>query len=101
MPAVIYAVTVTVDPAAAEGWARWMVDVHMPEVVATGFFDDAIFYRHAGADGASPTFEIHYLTTDLDRLGRYQAEAAPALQRDHTQRYGGQASASRRVLVGP
>ncbi|MBT6516091.1 MAG: DUF4286 family protein, partial [Crocinitomicaceae bacterium] len=35
---IVYSVTVKVNQEIEENWLRWMKEVHIPDVMATGFF---------------------------------------------------------------
>jgi hypothetical protein len=98
---IIYSVTVSVDKSVSPEWLAWMRDRHIPAVMATGFFEDFSLHRLLDpvVDTALETYNIHYRCASEALLARYQAEAAPALQADHQQRYGTRAVAFRTVLV--
>ena len=95
-----YIVTIHLDPEIAETWQTWMLDVHIPDVLATGCFHEARLARilEPAADDNAPGFEITYLTDSPETYRAYAADHAPALQADHGQRYAGRFRASRRLL---
>jgi len=99
---ILYCVTVTVDAEIAKDWRDWMEDVHIPQVLDTGYFDAYTLARVLDPQDECEqiTFEIHYRTGSVDRLKRYEDKAADALRTEHTERYNGRFKASRRVLQG-
>lgn len=94
-----YLVRVDVDVDIADEWQRWMVDVHIPDVVATDCFDQAWMARRPAADTAErKAFRMIYLAPSRQHFERYEREFAPALQAEHTDRYEGRFQASRELL---
>ena len=96
---VIYSVTVHVKQDAVAEWLSWMLDVHTPEVMATGCFEAYEMRRQIepGVEGRV-TFEIRYLCASMETYQRYQTDHAPGLQAAHTDRFGGRFEASRRLF---
>lgn len=97
---IIYSVTVSVDRDACADWLEWMTSVHIPDVMNSGYFLASRMGRVLEPAGpeAIETYVIEYECESLDRYREYQREASPALQRDHTARYGDRVTASRRVM---
>ena len=96
---ILYLVQVSIDREIADQWQRWMQDIHIPDVVATGCFQNAWMARMAESDTeARRAYRMVYLAKSKDSLDRYQAEFAPALQMDHTERFEGRFDASRELL---
>jgi hypothetical protein len=96
---IIYSVTVSVDLGFSREWLEWMTSVHIPDVMKTGYFRAHSLRRVIDpADDAAGTFVIEYECESLDRYRAYRRNAAAALQRDHTERYEGRFTASRRVM---
>lgn len=94
-----YIVSVAVDRERAAEWAAWMADLHIPEVVATGHFAGAWMSPDAARDTPErQAWRMVYLVKSQQDFEDYQRDDAPALQADHTTRFGGVASASREVL---
>lgn len=95
---IIYNVTVNVDSSVNEDWVRWMRDVHIPEVMATGYFLENRFCKVMVDEEQGVTYAIQYLCMNLDDLREYQERHAPALQKAHTERYGEHTVAFRTLL---
>jgi hypothetical protein len=97
---ILYEVTVQVDSGAEEEWITYMTRTHIPAVMRTEHFDAYQMVRVVDPvplDSAQVTYRITYQCGSTDALERYLRESAPALQADHTQRFGGRVSASRAV----
>ena len=94
----IYSVTITLDPAIEAEWLDWMQRVHVPDVLRTGCFLDCGTYRVVGSDAAEPAYVMQYHCRSLAEYERYRDTFAPALQKDHTDRFAGRFRGSRQVL---
>jgi len=95
---ILYNVTVSIDPDAHDEWLQWMKEVHIPDVLKTGLFlENKICRIHAEEEGGK-AYSIQYLLKSWEDYEKYQAEFAPALQEDHTNRYAGKFAAFRTML---
>jgi len=96
---VIYSVTVHVNEGAVTEWTDWMLEAHIPEVMATGCFEAYEMRRQLEPRTAGrKTFEIRYLCPSMEAYQRYQSEHAPRLQAAHTAEFSGRFEASRKLL---
>ena len=95
---VLYNVTVSIDAQVHEDWLNWMRTVHIPEVLETGCFIESRISRVHGEEEGGLTFAITYLSPSQELYDKYQAEFAPALQADHTNKYSGKFAAFRTTL---
>ena len=96
---IIYNVTVNVENAIAEEWLQWMVDIHIPAVLQTGFFLENHIYRVlADDDTGGKTYAIQYLCADMATYELYRDTKASQLQADTTTKYGNKLVAFRTLL---
>lgn len=95
---IIYNVTVNIDDDVHEDWVTWMRDVHIPEVMATGYFLENRFAQVLVEEQQGTTYSIQYLCKNHLDLEEYQRDHAPRLQADHTSRYEGKFVAFRTLL---
>ena len=96
---IIYNVTVNIDADVHNDWLQWMKKTHIPDVMATGFFlSNKISKVLTGDEEGGLTYSIMYTCENMEAYERYQAEKAPALQADHTERYAGKFGAFRTLL---
>lgn len=96
---IIYRVNVAVDKDIAEDWQEWMREHHVPDVIRTGFFDSAEMFRvKQDKTQDRQAFVFEYRTSSWERYQQYSDQAAPTLQKDHTDRYQGKFTASRELL---
>jgi hypothetical protein len=95
---IIYSVTVIIEPAVEQEWLDWMQRVHVPDVLRTGCFSECSIGKAVESDPGEPTYLLHYRCASLGEYHRYRDNFAPALQKDHTDRYAGRFRASRQLL---
>lgn len=95
---IIYNVTVSVDTDIAFDWLEWMKTKHIPDVMATGMFIEYRILKVVTGENSGMTYAIQYTLESHAKLEEYQTRLAPALQREHTERYGDKAIAFRTVL---
>lgn len=95
---IIYNVTVSIDVDVSSEWYQWMREVHIPDVMKTGMFTEARMARILGEEEGGKSYSIQYLCKDMGTLKKYQKEFAPALQQDHSAKFGGKFAAFRTLL---
>ncbi len=97
---IIYSVTVSIDTEIAADWINWMEQIHIPEVIATGCFQQYDIHQliFPEPEAGTLTFNIQYTCKNLDELEKYQKEYAPKLQQEHSNRYQGRFAAVRTIL---
>jgi hypothetical protein len=98
MNKIIYNVTVSVDEPIHQEWLKWMKEVHVPEVIGTGFFESSRICRVLAHEEGGVTYAIQYVVKSLQDYDSYQKDFAPALQAKHAERYGQQVAAFRTIL---
>lgn len=76
-----------------------MQDEHIPEVMATGWFESYQFFQQLepGDLLEKVTYNIRYSCNSIDSLHSYWKLQAPELQAKHSQRYSGKFEANRSV----
>ena len=96
---ILYNVTVIVDDTITDDWKKWMIEVHIPDVMATGAFETYQLQKiiTEGSEGGT-TFAIQYLSQSRDEYERYQMQHAPKLQEEHHNRYAGKFGAFRTLM---
>jgi hypothetical protein len=75
-----------------------MRDVHIPEVMATGYFLENRFCRIMVQEQEGTSYSIQYLCKNMEDLQEYQRDHAPELQQKHIERYSGKFVAFRTLL---
>lgn len=96
---ILYNVTVNVENSVAEDWLTWMKEVHIPEVMATGYFlKNQICRMLDEVDNGGTTYAVQYFCRSLEDLEEYQRDHAPSLRAEQSNRYGEKALAFRTIL---
>jgi hypothetical protein len=95
---IIYSVTITIQAGIESEWVDWMKGVHVPDVLRTGCFLECHFYKVTGSEGGELTYVLQYLCRSLDEYHRYRDNFAPALQKEHSDRFAGRFRGSRQLL---
>lgn len=95
---IIYNVTVIIEEAVEQEWLEWMKESHIPDVMKTGYFlDNRICRILAEAEGGI-SYAVQYTCANMKDLEDYQENHAPALQKEHTDKYNGKFAAFRTLL---
>lgn len=95
---IIYSVTITIQAGIESEWVDWMNRVHVPDVLRTGCFFECRTYKVLGADGDEPIYVMQYRCRSVEEYHRYRDNFAPALQKEHSDRFSGRFRGSRQLL---
>ena len=97
---IIYNVTVNIEEDVHADWIQWMKEVHIPEVMKTGYFLDnrisKVITTQEGETGH--TYAIQYTCNSMADLDEYQEKCSDPLQAAHGERYRGKFVAFRTLL---
>lgn len=92
----LYTVTINIDKTAELEWLDFMQDKHIADVLNSGYFTKASMRKLlTNNDENTTTYNIEYLTESATKYDEYVQKAAPALQKDVTDRFGGKFTAQR------
>ncbi|PRY14846.1 uncharacterized protein DUF4286 [Pontibacter ummariensis] len=87
---ILYNETVNIENGVAEEWLQWMKEVHIPEVMRTGYFLRNQVARLIGeVNNGGTTYAVQYSCRNMADLEEYKREHADALYRKQLQRYEG------------
>ena len=97
---IIYNVTVNLEDSIHIDWLNWMKTVHIPKVMATGYFSENRMAKvmTTQADETGHTYSIQYLCNSIEKLEEYQEKESAPLQEEHGKRYQGKFVAFRTLL---
>ena len=95
---IIYSVTIAIQSDIESEWVAWMKDVHVPDVLQTGCFEQCRMYKLLDAEKVDPTYVLQYHCRSREDYQRYRENFAPALQKEHSDRFGGRFRGSRQLL---
>jgi len=97
---IIYNVTINIEESAHTDWLKWMKEIHIPEVMETGYFLENKIAKviTTQEDETGHTYAIQYTCNSMTDLNEYQEKHAPKLQEEHVKRYQGKFVAFRTLL---
>lgn len=95
---ILYNVTVGIDSDAEQEWQEWMIEVHIPKVMATGLFQRYDMYKVLSHEGDGSSYSIQYISDSLEKVEKYLNDFAPALVKEHLDRYRNKHVAFRTLL---
>jgi Domain of unknown function (DUF4286) len=95
---ILYSVTITIQASIESEWVDWMNRVHVPDVLRTACFSECHTYKILGTDGDEPVYVMQYHCRSIEEYHRYRDNFAPALQKEHTDRFSGRFRGSRQLL---
>ena len=95
---IIYNVTINIDGQLHEEWLDWMKNVHIPEVMSTGYFLENRFSKVLSDDPEGITYSVQYLCNSMKDYEDYKSNHAPALQKKHTEKFTNRFVAFRTLL---
>ena len=79
----IYNVTTNIDESVHEQWLKWMNEIHIPDVLATGKFLSAKMCRVVVEEEmGGVTYSVQFTTVDKETLLAYYTEDATKLRAD-------------------
>lgn len=87
---IIYNVTSAVDPTIHEQWLKFMLDKHVPEVMATGMFYKIKIVKVLGDEQhhGGATYSVQYSAESREKLDAYYSEHAPRFRAEIKQLFG-------------
>lgn len=95
----IYNVTINVEAAVQDAWLEWMQSVHIPEMLATGKFQEARLCRVLVAEQTGGvTYAVQYHAASEKLLEEYYREDAARMRQDGLERFGDKCVAFRTEL---
>jgi hypothetical protein len=96
---IVYNVTINIDADVHTEWLAWMLETHIPEVLATGLFIESRISRMLiEEEGNGITYSIQYTLDSMDKMKEYEELHAPRLRADVQARYDGKFGAFRTMM---
>lgn len=91
----IYNVTINIEEAVHNEWLEWMKEEHIPQMLKTGKFTEALMSRVlVNEEMGGITYSVQYQTESKAMLQRYYDEDASAMRKE-SERFKGKAVAFR------
>lgn len=95
----IYNVTIKLEESIHEQWLHWMVNQHIPEMVATGCFTNGKILRLLEIDDEEgPTYAIQFTAESKANYNRYVEKFAAEMRQRSFDKWGNRFIAFRSVM---
>ena len=95
----VYNITIKVENEVEDEWLKWQKEIHIPEVLATGFFYDHRFFKLLEQDeNEGITFVIQYFALERKDYEEYNRFYAPLLREKAFLKWGNKFIAFRTLL---
>lgn len=96
---IIYNVTTNIHETAADQWLKWMQEIHIPEMLATGKFSSARLTRViVEEEMGGLTYSVQFITESRELLESYYREDAPRLRQESMKLFADKALSFRTEL---
>ena len=96
---IIYNVTIKVSWAIHDAWVDWMINTHMPDVMATGCFTRNQLVKVLELDEEEgPTYAAQYYANEFSDYERYINQHSQTLREDGYNKWGNNFIAFRSVM---
>ncbi len=97
---ILYSVTIIVKKDIEEEWKKWMSQIHLSDVMKTGYFNEYKFYKisiPAGLPDES-TYVVHYKCKNINDYVEYAQKEAHRLREEHALKFPGKFTAARAIM---
>ena len=96
---IIYNVTIKVESSIADSWLQWLLEAHIPDVMATGCFSTYKLVRLLEVDESEgPTYAVQYVAEAKALYNRYITKFAEDLRQKTYDKWGQRFIAFRSVM---
>jgi hypothetical protein len=95
---IIYHVTIFLEASVEAEWIEWMKRTHISDVLRTGCFSGCRICKIVDVEATEPAYVMQYSCPSLEEYHRYRDNFAPALQREHSDRFSGRFRGARQLL---
>ena len=95
---ILYNITVNIEHDVEEEWKVWMRNVHIPDVMSTGYFASFKFFKLLVDEPQGTTYSIQYFAESMEKFQAYESAHASRLQQLHAEKFGMKAMAFRSLL---
>jgi DNA replicative helicase MCM subunit Mcm2 (Cdc46/Mcm family) len=96
---IIYNVTVNIDQSVHDEWLQWMRQVHIPDVMRTGYFvANKILKVMVDQESGGETYSIQYTCNSMNDYLEYEHNHAPRLREEHAEKFKNKFVAFRTLL---
>jgi hypothetical protein len=87
---IIFNDTVIVEEAIHQSWLKWMQEVHIPSVMATGYFNSYQVLNVIDSPNEGVTYCIQYQTDSIESFNQFYTKHLHRLQDIHNRQFENQ-----------
>ncbi|HEY0896620.1 MAG TPA: DUF4286 family protein [Sphingobacteriaceae bacterium] len=84
---ILYNVTIIIDEAIEEEWARYIRNTYIPDIMATGSFVSNRLLRVLDSPNEGSTYCIQFVAENLGKYQNYQNEFIHPIQAEHQKHF--------------
>lgn len=96
---VLYNVTIGIDTDIEQEWLHWMKETHIPNVMATGQFEEFKIFKVLNQDDEqSISYSVQYFAKSIEDVVKYLDHYAPPLVEEHRKKFQNKHVAFRTLL---
>jgi hypothetical protein len=96
---IVYNVTINIDADVHDEWLKWMLEKHIPDVLATGLFLESRMSRMLiDEEEGGVTYSIQYTLESMERMEEYEQNHASRLREEVNRKYEGKFGAFRTTM---
>jgi len=95
---IIYNVTANVENDIKDEWLNWMKNVHIPEVMNTGYFVEYKICKVLVDEEQGTTYSVQYTAKTMQEYEEYKRIHAMRFQKEIAVKYGNKLVAFRTLL---
>ena len=96
---ILYNVTILIDHAYHNEWYKWMVNIHLPEMMSTGFFESFKMSKILGVDEEQGVnYAVQYISRSVHDFIEYRDHHAKKMQEKHQKKFASKYVAVRTVM---
>ncbi len=97
---IIYSITSIIKEEIEEEWVSWMRDIHIPDILKTGYFKAHKIYKVQipSTSIGEVTYIIQYELDSLELYREYSSKEAARLQSEVSAKFIGRAKVARTVM---
>ena len=96
---IIYNVTLKIEASITDEWLTWLKDEHIPDVINTGCFTNAVILKLIDIDETDgPTYAVQYSCESKAAYNRYIELHAPEMRRRSFEKWGDKFIAFRSIM---
>ena len=84
---ILYNITYNIENDIEVDWLGWMKIVHIPKIMATGYFSSVKLYKLLNISDEGRTFSLQFMSDSLEKVQVFLEQTAPLIAEEHNKTY--------------